>query len=77
VRVAVLDGAVLGENRNAAFALKVVTVHDTFSDLLVFTEGARLAEELINQGGLAVVNVGNDRNIADSAAHGIRMLLGG
>jgi hypothetical protein len=32
-------------------------------------ERAGLAEELVNQGGLAVVNVGDDGDIADGAGH--------
>jgi hypothetical protein len=28
-------------------------------------EGAGLAQELVHQGGLAVINVGDDRNVAN------------
>jgi hypothetical protein len=33
--------------------------------VLVFTESSGLLKQLINQGGLAVVNVGNNGNIAN------------
>ena len=69
VRAAVADGAVLGEDRDAALALKVVRVHDPLLDVLVRGEGARLLQQLVDQRGLAVVDVGNDRDIAPGAVH--------
>ena len=58
------DGAVLGGNGDAAFAFQIHVVHDAVIDLLIRTEHAALAEHGIHQGGLAVVNVGYDGNIA-------------
>ncbi len=63
-------GAVLREDRDAAFLLDVSRVHDAFGDLLVFAEGAGLAQQLVDEGGLAVVNVGDDGDVADGAGHG-------
>jgi hypothetical protein len=33
-------------------------------------EGAALAQELVHHGGLAMVDVGNDGNVADRGGHG-------
>nr|GEU28058.1 hypothetical protein [Tanacetum cinerariifolium] len=63
----VLDCAILGQNRDAALFFEVVRVHDTGIDRLVFAEGAGLAEQLVNQGGFTVVNVGDDCNVANCA----------
>src|SRR5438132_1649173 len=69
-RAAVLDGAVLREDRDAALALDVVGVHDALAEPLVRGEGPRLLEETIDQRGLAVVDVSDDGDIADRAIHG-------
>src|SRR5699024_1481089 len=47
-----------------ALALDVAGVHHTLGHLLVGTESARLLEHLVHQRGLAVVDVGDDRNVA-------------
>ena len=69
-----MNRRVLGENCDAALSFKIVGVHDAFGDGLVRPKGARLAEHGVNQGGLAVVNVGDDGDIADgfcgSGTHG-------
>ena len=63
--VTVADGGVFGENGDAAFALKVARVHDALDDLLIFAVDAALLEHFIDQRGLAVVNVGNDGDVAE------------
>jgi hypothetical protein len=69
VRAAVADGAVLGEDGDAALALEVIRVHDPLLHVLVRGEGARLLQQLVDQRGLAVVDVGNDRDVAPGAVH--------
>ena len=64
LRVAVLDGGVLGEDGNAALPLQIVGVHDALHHLLILTIHAALLEHLIHQRGLAVVNVGDDRYVS-------------
>ena len=54
----------LGEDGDAALALEIVAVHRAFFDALVVAERARLLEQDVDQRGLAVVDVGNNRNIA-------------
>ena len=64
-RIAVLHGGVLCHYRDAALALKVVRVHDSLNDLLIFAVNAALLEHLIDKRCLAVVNVRNYRNISE------------
>jgi hypothetical protein len=59
-----VQGGHLGEDGDAAFALEVVRVHGALGHLLVLAEGARLGEQPVDQRGLAVVDVGNDGDIA-------------
>ena len=80
--VAQADRAVLGQNRDAALALLVVGVHDEAvlapHELVEFfaAEEARLPEHLIDEGRFAVVDVGDDGDVADvGALHGASMLL--
>ena len=68
LHVAVLDRRVLGEDGDALLALEVHRVHDALADVLVVTEGARLPEHLVDEGGLAVVDVGHDGHVAQVGA---------
>ena len=70
VRALPAHGAVLGQDGDAAFLLDGVVVHHRVDDFLVFGEGAALAQQLVDQGGLAVVDVGNDGDVADLLGHG-------
>ena len=68
--VAVADRRVLGEDRDALLALEVVRVHDPLVDVLVGAERAGLPQQGVDQRGLAVVDVGDDRDIAQIRARG-------
>ena len=59
----VLDGDVLGQDGDAALALLVVGVQHALLHLLVGTEGIRCTQQFIDQRGLAVVNVSDDRDV--------------
>ena len=61
----------------AALALQVVRVHHAFGDLLVLAEGAALAQRLVDQRGLAVVDVGDDGDVADLSGHGAVLWVSG
>ena len=63
--VVVVEGGVLGKNRNAALFLQVVRVHDALGDGLVGAEGAALAQHGVDQRGLAMVDVGDDGDVED------------
>ena len=65
VHAVVFHAGVLGQYRDAAFALDIAGVHHALGHLLVFAEHAGLAQHLVDQRRLAVVNVRNDGNIAD------------
>ena len=69
VGVAPADGAVLGKDGDAALFFEVVAVHHPLCHLLVLAERARLPQQLVDQGGLAVVDVGDDGDVADGAGH--------
>ena len=65
-----VDRRLLGEDRDALLALEVARVHDPVDDRLVRAEGAGLAEHRVDEGGLAVVDVGDDRDVAEVVADG-------
>jgi hypothetical protein len=59
------DRGILGQDGNAALALQHVAVHGTLGNHLMLAEGTGLLEQLINERGLAVIDVGDDRDVAD------------
>ena len=61
----VFDGGVFGENGDTALFFQVVAVHHALFYLLVGAESARLAQKLVYQRGFAVVDVGDDGDIAN------------
>ena len=61
----VADGDVLGEDGDAALPLLVVGVQHALCHLLVLAEDASLLEQLVDHGCLAVVDVGDDGDVAD------------
>ena len=60
---AVVDRRLLGEDGDALLALEVARVEDAVDHRLVGAEGAGLAEQRVDEGGLAVVDVGDDGEI--------------
>jgi len=58
-------GCVLGKNCNSALSLNIIGVHDAVYHLLVGSEHAALAQQLIYQRRLAMVYMGNNRDISD------------
>ena len=73
-RNVVLAGAVLGQNRDAALTLDVAGVHDALGHLLVGTESTGLLQHLVDQSGFAVVDVRDDRDVAEIFLNHIRSL---
>ena len=61
------EGGVLRANRDALLPLEIHRVHDADLGGLGFVgaEGAGLLEELIDERGLAVIDVGDDGDVAD------------
>ena len=58
------EGGLLGENRDALLALEIEGVEDPVDDGGVGPEGAGLAEHRVDESRLAVVDVGDDRHVA-------------
>ena len=58
------DRYVFRQNSDAAFTFDVVVVHDQFTGLFIVPEEMSLQDHLVDQCGFAVVDVGNDRDIA-------------
>ena len=55
----------LGQDGDPALALLVVGVHRALDRRLVGAEDAGLGEQLIDEGGLAMVDVGDDGDVAE------------
>ncbi|MPM56064.1 hypothetical protein SDC9_102863 [bioreactor metagenome] len=66
----VLDRSVLGQDRDALLPLQVHRVHDAVVHVLTLPEGAGLPQHGIDKGGLAVVDVGDDGDVAQVRALG-------
>ena len=62
------DRGRLGQDGDAALLLEVVGIHHALDDALVVAEGAGLLQELVDQRGLAVVDVGDDGDVAHGHA---------
>ena len=64
-RAGVADRGVLGEDRDALLALEVAGVHRPLVDVLGWcAERAGLPQHRVDERGLAVVDVGDDRDVA-------------
>ena len=62
--VAKPHGGVLGEDGDAAFALEIGVVHHALGNLLIGAERAALPQQCVDERGLAVIDVRDDREIA-------------
>ena len=60
-----LKSGVLRANRDSFFALEIHRIHHALFDLLIGAKRARLAQQLIDQRRLAVVDVRNDGDVTD------------
>ena len=65
-----LDGDVLREDRDTAFLLEIVGVEDPFAGELAGSKLSALAKQAVDEGRLAVVDVGEDGDITDVVAAG-------
>ena len=66
------DRGHLGEDGDAALALEVVRIHGALRHALILAEGARLLEQPVDKGGLPMVDMGDDGDIAE-LHEGVRM----
>ena len=58
------DGSRLGHDGDAALPLEIVGVHYAFGDALVLAERSRLLQQAVDEGGLAMIDVGDDGDVA-------------
>jgi hypothetical protein len=63
-RITDMDGRVLGQNRDSALALEIARVHDAIADSLVAFESTGLAEQEVDEGGFAMVDVRDDADVS-------------
>ena len=66
--VAVVDAGLLGQDGDALLALEIAGVHDALGHDLVGAEGAGLPKHGVDERGLAVVDVGDDGDVAEVGA---------
>ena len=66
--VNVVDRAVLGQDGDATLPLQGIGVHDAIPVQLAVVELAALAQQLVNQRGLAMIHVGDDGDVANTFA---------
>src|SRR3546814_10211753 len=69
VRSFVLNRTVFGQNGDTALFLDIARVHDPFGNMLVIAKSAGLTQQLIDKCRFAVIDVGNNCHIAQSAIH--------
>ena len=63
--VPIADGGVLGEDGDAPLPLQIAAVHNAVHAHLAAAQHAGVLQEMIHQGGLAVVYMGDDRNVSN------------
>src|SRR5579859_5487401 len=64
---AIDDSGILRQDGDAALALLIIGVHYQVTHLLVFPEDVALLEQTIYQGGLPMIDMGYNGNIATSS----------
>ena len=64
------DRGGLGEDGDAALALEVVGIHGALDHALVLAVGAGLLQQPVDQRGLAMVDVGDDGDVAQDSLTG-------
>ena len=74
LHAAVADRRVLREDRDALLALELHRVHDALVHVLVLAERARLPQHRVDERRLAVVDVRDDRDVAQVRADGGQVL---
>ena len=70
---AIVDGGVLGENGDALFSFKIAGVHDALAglfDRVALGERSGLPEHCVNQRGLSVIDVCDDRDVSQVGTRG-------
>ena len=69
----IVDGCIFCQDGDASLALEVPVIHDALLHVLVVAEGAALLKHLVNQGGLAVVDVRDDGDISQIVSDHVKL----
>ena len=71
------DGGILGQDRDATFLFLIVAVHHPFGENGTIGERAGLLQQAVNESGLAMIDVGDDGDIAKAFdGHGVERRVG-
>ena len=65
----VLNRTILCQNGNAALFFQIIIIHYALGNMLVRSKSGGLSQQLIHEGGFAVVNVGDNGDVTDCARH--------
>ena len=65
--VVVGDRRILADDSDAALALQGIAVHHPLGEFLIGAENVALPKQAVDEGGLAVIDVGDDGDIANLA----------
>jgi hypothetical protein len=60
---------ILGQDRDPAFALQIIRIHDAFLQILARIERTGLAQQLVDERGFAVIDVRDDGDVAKFLSH--------
>ena len=63
------DGGVLGQDGDATLPLQVVGIHDAIGRGRTLVQGSGLLQEFVHEGGLAMVHMGDDGDVAQLLDH--------
>ena len=64
-----LDGCRFGQDGDTTFTLLIIRVHGTLFELGALIQGIGLFQKFIDQGGLPMVNVSNNGDVAEVLDH--------
>src|SRR4029077_1766395 len=70
VRAVPLDAGAFGQDGDASLAFQIVGIQRPLLHVLVLSHRARLLQELVHKRGLAMVDMGDDGNVADVHKNG-------
>ena len=60
------DAGALGEDRDATFFFQIIGIHRALFNALIIAKRPRLAEQLVNKGRFAMIDVRDDGHIAEA-----------
>ena len=69
----IMNRSIFGKDGNASFPFDIVGVHDSLLNFLILTKNAALLKQLIDQCGLAVIDVGDNGYVSDIFAFDLHL----